>query len=211
MLSQTVAIVTGGSSGLGAAAVKTLIRHGARVCVADLETRKELFLSWANDDQIIKQNQHNHTELNSLLTYAITDVTDSNQIKNALDHIEQVYGEPVNTVINCAGIAIAQKTLSKKGPHSLDDFTKTIMINMVGTFNVNRLAAERMSLRENDVDGLKGCIINTASIAAYEGQIGQVAYAASKGGIVAMTLPMARELASYRIRVMTIVSQNLCL
>jgi len=118
----------------------------------------------------------------------------------------------VNVAVNCAGIAVAKKTLSKKKgssdivAHSLEDFSKTLHVNTVGTFNVSRLAAERMASREAQEDGLRGCIINTASVAAYDGQKGQVAYAASKGAIVGMTLPMARDLASFGIRVMTIVS-----
>ena len=119
----------------------------------------------------------------------------------------------VNVAVNCAGIAVAKKTLSRKRDsseilvHSLPDFSKTLQVNTVGTFNVARLSAQRMATRDvQGDDGLRGCIINTASVAAYEGQKGQVAYAASKGAIVGMTLPMARELASFGIRVMTIVS-----
>jgi 3-hydroxyacyl-CoA dehydrogenase/3-hydroxy-2-methylbutyryl-CoA dehydrogenase len=128
-------------------------------------------------------------------------------VQQALDLAESTFGEPINAAINCAGIAIAKKTLPKKGAHPLNDFQKTLQVNLMGSFNVARLAAERMSRRELDKDGLRGCIINTASIAAFEGQVGQVAYAASKGGVVGMTLPMARELALYKIRVMTIVSK----
>ena len=119
----------------------------------------------------------------------------------------------MNVAINCAGIAPARKTISQKVDddgtithrlHSLEEYTKTINVNTVGTFNLSRLASERMAFRERDSDGLRGCIINTASVAAYDGQIGQVAYAASKGGVVGMTLPMARDLAPFGIRVMTI-------
>ena len=116
----------------------------------------------------------------------------------------------VNLAVNCAGIAVAKKTLSKKKGsseiviHPLEDFCKTLQVNTVGSFNVARLAAERMAKREAQ-DGIRGCIINTASVAAYEGQRGQVSYAASKGAIVAMTLPLARDLASFGVRVMTIV------
>jgi 3-hydroxyacyl-CoA dehydrogenase / 3-hydroxy-2-methylbutyryl-CoA dehydrogenase len=125
----------------------------------------------------------------------------------------------VNAVINCAGIGMARKTLSKSRepdtagqliPHSLHEFTKTLTINTVGTFNVARLAAQRMASREADCDGLRGCIINTASIAAMDGQRGQVAYAASKAALVGMTLPMARDLSSFGIRVMAIVSVCMC-
>jgi 3-hydroxyacyl-CoA dehydrogenase/3-hydroxy-2-methylbutyryl-CoA dehydrogenase len=121
----------------------------------------------------------------------------------------------VNVAVNCAGIAPAKKTLSIKQNddgsttsrlHPLSDFTKALQINTSGTFNLSRLAAERMSTRDLDKDGLRGCIINTASVAAYDGQVGQVAYAASKGAVVGMTLPLARDLAPLGIRVMTIVS-----
>jgi 3-hydroxyacyl-CoA dehydrogenase/3-hydroxy-2-methylbutyryl-CoA dehydrogenase len=119
----------------------------------------------------------------------------------------------VNVAINCAGIAIAQKTLRANrdipgewNAHSLDDFTKSLMVNTVGSFNVARLAAQRMATRDPDVDGLRGCIVNTASIAAMDGQKGQVAYATSKAALVGMTLPMARDLSSVGVRVMTIVS-----
>ena len=121
----------------------------------------------------------------------------------------------VNLAINCAGIALAKKILSQKQNddgsiirrlHPLEDFTKTMNVNVTGTFNLSRLASERMARREANSDGLRGCIINTASVAAYDGQVGQVAYAASKGAIVGMTLPMARDLAPLGIRVMSIVS-----
>ena len=200
MLSRTVAIVSGGSSGLGAATAKYLVRHGAKVVVADLEHQQAAFERMACSD----------------MAFAATDVTNADQVSSALDTAERVFGEPVNAVVNCAGVCPAKKTLSRKkgstdGPfaHPLDVFANTLHVNVVGSFNLNRLAAERMARREPDEkDGLRGCIINTASIAAYEGQMGQVAYAASKAAIVGMTLPMARDLASYGIRVMTIVSEN---
>jgi 3-hydroxyacyl-CoA dehydrogenase/3-hydroxy-2-methylbutyryl-CoA dehydrogenase len=144
-------------------------------------------------------------EASSSVAFVEADVTDPNQIIHALDEIERRFGEPLNATVNCAGIATARKTLSKKGVHPLDEFAKVISVNTIGSFNVASLAAERMSRRDPD-DGLRGCIIHVASIAAMEGQIGQVAYAASKGGIVSMTLPMARDLASLGIRVMAIVS-----
>ena len=209
MLRSVVAIVTGGGSGLGAAVASKLLKNGARVCIADLESQRSNFLRWSQDNvdtPVIHNSADRTSEVKGLeLTYISTDVTDSDQVTKALDHIEQRYGEPVNVVMNCAGIALAKKTLSKHGPHPLEDFTNTIMVNLVGTFNVCRLSSERIKTRESDSDGFRGCIINTASIAAYEGQNGQVAYAASKGGIVAMTLPMARDLAPFGIRVVTIV------
>ena len=191
-LSRTVALVTGGSSGLGAGTVKQLVAHGARVLVADLPAQEDRF--------------HEHVAAGAQTAFWATDVTDPKQVTPSLDQVEKVFGEPVSVGINCAGIALAHKTLSKKGPHPLDAFAQSLTVNTVGSFNVASLAAERMSSRDPDADGLRGCIIHTASIAAYEGQVGQVAYAASKGGIVGMTLPMARDLAQYGIRVMTIVS-----
>lgn len=193
ILSRTVALVTGGSSGLGSATVKYLVENGARVVTADLHPEP------------IQPPTHN-MRYDGRVIFSTTDVTKEDDVRAALDLAESNFGEPINAAVSCAGIAIAKKTLSKKGPHGLADFTKVLMVNTVGSFNVARLAAERMSHREADEDGLRGCIINTASIAAYEGQIGQVAYAASKGGVVGMTLPMARDLAPNGIRVMTIVS-----
>jgi 3-hydroxyacyl-CoA dehydrogenase/3-hydroxy-2-methylbutyryl-CoA dehydrogenase len=208
MLSGVVGIVSGGSSGLGKAASLCLVRNGGKVIVADLPHQHDAFLqAFAGDDGI-----------NAV--FSETDVQDTNQIIQALDLAESTFGEPVNAAISCAGICPAKKTLSSKRSthsdgstttttvaHPLDTFSKTININVEGTFNLARLAAERMATREPEgIDGLRGCIIHTASIAAYEGQMGQVAYAASKGAVVAMTLPMARDLAQYGIRVMTIVS-----
>lgn len=204
-LPHTVALITGGSSGLGAAAARSLIRQGARVLVADLGPQQEAFLQWASLTSVKIVHAGESSPTGPALTFVETDVTDYNQVASALDAIESRFGEPVNAVVNCAGIAVARRTLSKKGVHPLQEFTKTLTINAVGTFNVGSLSAERMSHRDENNDGLRGCIINTASIAAFEGQIGQVAYASSKGAIVGMTLPMARDLASFGIRVMTIV------
>jgi 3-hydroxyacyl-CoA dehydrogenase/3-hydroxy-2-methylbutyryl-CoA dehydrogenase len=191
-LAHTVALVTGASSGLGAATARHLLQKGARVLLADL------------NDAIPTGSSSSSSANNAI--FCPTDVTDSDSVQRALDMAEASFGEPINAAINCAGIAKAKKTLSKQGPHPLQDFDTTLRVNLLGSFNVSRLAAGRMSQRTQlDEHGLRGCIIHTASIAAYEGQIGQVAYAASKGGIVGMTLPMARELASYGIRVMTIV------
>jgi 3-hydroxyacyl-CoA dehydrogenase/3-hydroxy-2-methylbutyryl-CoA dehydrogenase len=210
-LARTVALVSGGASGLGAATARHLIQQGARVMVADLNMTSERvqpLRDWA-----VSQNIRLLDESDTLsscyaqgpcLAFCPTNVTKSDEVNHALNQLERVFGEPLNAAVSCAGIAIAQKTLSKKGPHDLDDFIETMMVNTVGSFNVSRLAAARMQEREPDRDGLRGCIVNTASIAAFEGQIGQVAYSASKGGIVGMTLPMARELSRYGIRVMTI-------
>jgi len=233
MLKHVVGIVSGGASGLGAAAASLLVRHGARVVVADLPHQRDAFLRMAAIACADAAQTSSHDD-SSVLAFAETDVTDEEQVKRALDRAEEYFGSAgqlitqtdfgdipafltshysVNVAINCAGIATAKKTLSKSrseegvlNPHALDDFSRTLQINTVGSFNVGRLAAERMTEHNPDNDGLRGCIINTASIAAYDGQIGQAAYAASKGAIVGMTLPMARDLAPYGIRVMTIVS-----
>jgi NAD(P)-dependent dehydrogenase (short-subunit alcohol dehydrogenase family) len=132
-----------------------------------------------------------------------TDVTDETSVQNAVDAVADRFGA-VHVVVNCAGIGIAKKVLGKNGPHDLDSFAKVIQVNLIGTFNVIRLAAAKMIQNEPNADGERGVIINTASVAAFEGQIGQAAYSASKGGIVGMTLPLARELAAHGIRVMTI-------
>mmetsp|Transcript_12630 Transcript_12630/g.22941 ORF Transcript_12630/g.22941 Transcript_12630/m.22941 type:complete len:277 (+) Transcript_12630:167-997(+) len=210
MLSNVVGIVTGGASGLGAATVASLLQRGARVVVADLGHQRDAFSRLAAvvcAGDALKARTNN----DPVLAFAETDVTDENQVNDALDMAESAFGEPVNVAVNCAGIAVAKKTLSRKRDsseilcHSLPDFSKTLQINTVGSFNVARLAAQRMATRDaQGEDGLRGCIINTASVAAYDGQKGQVAYAASKGAIVGMTLPMARDLASFGIRVMTI-------
>jgi len=145
------------------------------------------------------------------LAFAETDVTSPEQVTRALDFGERVFGEYINAAICCAGIGLAKKTLSKKkgsddllNAHPLDAFSNVITVNLIGTFNLASLSAERIAKREPGKDGSRGCIINTASVAAFEGQRGQVAYAASKGGVVGLTLPMARDLAEYGIRVMTI-------
>ena len=210
-LSRTVAIVTGGCSGLGAGAAVALLQRGARVLVADLaseECRTNLARKWYENfgvKVVDSQGSGGSSFGGPAVTFMETDVCIPDQVNSALDAVERCFGEPVSCVVNCAGIALARKTLSKIGVHPLEEFQKVISVNTVGTFNVACLAAERMSRRDPDEDGLRGVIINTASIAAFEGQKGQVAYAASKGGVVGMTLPMARDLAPNGIRVMTIV------
>jgi 3-hydroxyacyl-CoA dehydrogenase / 3-hydroxy-2-methylbutyryl-CoA dehydrogenase len=238
LLSRTVALVTGGSSGLGAGAAWRLVQHGAKVVVADLAATESTFDAWklqATTTTTTTAKNDNDNDDSSHLTFVATDVTDADAVARALDAVERVYGESVNAVVNCAGMALARKTLSQQGAmvHSVEDFTKTLTVNTVGTFIVSSLAAQRMSQRrpllvpetlltssETTVSSssqhphphaqLRGCIIHTASIAAYEGQVGQVAYAASKGAIVGMTLPMARDLAPFGIRVMTIVRFCVC-
>lgn len=177
-------LVTGGSSGLGAACARRLVGAGARVVIADVNAAAGEALA---------------AELGEPARFVVTDVTDEGSVATAVTTFNSLHG-----VINCAGVAIAAKLLSSHGTHSLDAFNKVIQVNLVGTFNVIRLAAEVMAQNEPNNGGERGVIINTASVAAFDGQIGQAAYSASKGGIVGMTLPLARELARYGIRVMTI-------
>ncbi len=185
-LSNSTALVTGGASGLGAATAAALVARGVGVLALDLPAQLE-------------KVDHNAPGI----TYVAADVTDEDQVAAALAQVHKA--APLRLVVNCAGIATAIRLLSSKGVHDLASFEKTIDVNLVGTFNVMRLAAELMAQNEPlDDDGQRGLIVNTASVAAYDGQIGQVAYAASKGAIVGMTLPAARDLARYGIRVNTI-------
>lgn len=172
-------LVAGGGSGLGAATVRMLEGAGANVVVADLKG-----------------------EPGPNTRFIETDVTDEASVRSAVEAAARS-GE-IRGVVNCAGVAIAEKALGRDGPHSLDSFTKVIGINLIGTFNVVRLAAAAMVGNEPGEDGGRGVIVNTASVAAFDGQIGQAAYAASKGGVASMTLPLAREFARSGIRVATI-------
>jgi len=187
-LKNCIALVSGAASGLGRATAERLVRHGARVVCADLNVDAL--------DKVVKS-------LGPTAMFHKVDVTSAEDVGAALDLAESSFGT-VNTVVSCAGIAVATRTLSKKGPHSLEDFSKVLHVNTLGTFNVLRLAAERMSNTTPDAGGQRGVIINTASVAAYDGQIGQVAYAASKAAIVGMTLPIARDLSKQGIRICTI-------
>jgi NAD(P)-dependent dehydrogenase (short-subunit alcohol dehydrogenase family) len=174
-------LVAGGGSGLGAATTEMLTNEGANAVLADLRGE-------AADGNV---------------RFVETDVTDEASVRRAIEEALQSFGG-MHGAINCAGIASAEKVLGREGPHSLDSFAKVVEVNLVGTFNVLRLAAEVMVNNEPAASGERGVIVNTASVAAYDGQIGQVAYAASKGGVVALTLPVARELAQYGIRVVAI-------
>lgn len=212
---ECVVVVELRAAGLGLATAHRLAKHGAAVVLLDLPSSK-------GDE--IAASVHSSKAL-----FAPCDVTSSEdvrrrlclctcggvfltcvclcvsvwQVSAALDSTFAKFGA-LTTVVNCAGIAPPSRVLGKKGPHSLDTFAKVLQVNTVGTFNVIRLAAERMAAGEPDAAGERGCIVNTASIAAFEGQIGQAAYAASKGAIVGMTLPIARDLARDGIRVNTI-------
>ncbi|MHA7662348.1 3-hydroxyacyl-CoA dehydrogenase [Mycolicibacterium sp. HS_4_1] len=182
-IKDSVAVVTGGASGLGLATTKRLLDAGGSVVVIDLK----------GEDVV--------AELGPRAKFVATDVTDEAGVAAALDAAEEM--GPVRINVNCAGIGNAIKTLSKDGAFPLAGFRKVVEVNLIGTFNVIRLSAERIAKTEA-VDGEKGVIINTASVAAFDGQIGQAAYSASKGGVVGMTLPIARDLSRELIRVCTI-------
>jgi NAD(P)-dependent dehydrogenase (short-subunit alcohol dehydrogenase family) len=181
-------LVTGGASGLGAACVRLLTQAGAKAIIADLNSETGAALV---------------EELGTATQFVQTNVTDEASVKAALQAAVDNFGG-LHVVINCAGIGVAERVLGKNGPSSLESFSKVINVNLIGTFNVIRLAAAMLSENKPDAEGERGVIINTASVAAFDGQIGQAAYSASKGGIVGMTLPIARELARFGIRVMTI-------
>src|SRR6478735_2051132 len=183
-ISDIAAVVTGGASGLGGATAAALAARGATVFGLDLS------------DSIDK------AEPVKGVTLVEADVTDEDQVRASI--AQAADAAPLRMVVNCAGIGTAGRILSKNGPHDLDLFRKIIDVNLVGTFNVLRLGAEAMVKTEPDETGQRGVIVNTASIAAYDGQVGQVAYAASKGGVVGLTLSAARDLASFGIRVSTI-------
>ncbi|MFI9412169.1 MULTISPECIES: 3-hydroxyacyl-CoA dehydrogenase [Nocardia] len=185
-ISNAVAAVTGGASGLGLATVRELHGKGAKVVIVDLPS--------SSGEAVAK-------ELGDGVVFAAADVTNEEQVTAALDAAQEL-GD-LRIAVNCAGIGNAIKTVGKNGAFPLADFTKVINVNLVGTFNVIRLAAERIAATD-PVGEERGVIINTASVAAFDGQIGQAAYSASKGGIVGLTLPVARDLAAIKIRVVTI-------
>lgn len=188
-LSRTVVLITGAGQGLGLATAKRLASKGAYICVADIMEDKVHEVCKTLGDRSIP---------------LVVDVTSEKDIQDAMDTIIKKWGR-LDVAVNCAGISPPMRTINKKlRPHCLEQFKKVISVNTIGTFNVVRLAAEKMALNKGDIDGKRGVIINTASIAAMDGQIGQAAYAASKGAIVSMTLPIARDLSSFGIRVCTI-------
>jgi 3-hydroxyacyl-CoA dehydrogenase/3-hydroxy-2-methylbutyryl-CoA dehydrogenase len=184
----TSALVAGGASGLGEATARALVAAGARVTIADLNSEKGEALAG---------------ELGGAAGFVETDVTDAAAVGGAVGLAAEADGG-LRISVCCAGVGWAERVAHKGGPHNLEMFTKVIQINLIGTFNVLSQAAAAMSENEADEEGERGVCINTASIAAYDGQIGQIAYSASKGGVVGMTLPAARDLSSRGIRVMTI-------
>lgn len=181
-------IITGSSSGLGAATARRLVDCGARVLLVDLNPE-------AGEAQV--------AELGPNARFMQCDVADAASGAAAVDAYRNAFGA-LHGLVNCAGVAPSEKVLGREGTHKLESFTRVLQVNLVGTFNLLRLAAAAMAESEADSSGERGVIVNCASVAAFDGQIGQAAYAASKGGVVAMTLPLARELARHGIRVMTI-------
>ncbi len=187
-LNGSTFIVTGGASGLGAATVRRFHAAGARVVIADVN---------------IEGGQRLAAELGKNAVFCKTDVTGEADAQAAVEAARKNFGA-LTGLVNCAGIGTPERVVGKKGPHRLETFARIININLIGTFNMIRLAAAAMQSGAPNSAGERGVIINTASVAAYDGQIGQAGYSASKGGIVAMTLPIARELAAGGIRVVTI-------
>jgi len=187
-LQGTVFMVTGGASGLGAATVRALAAGGARVLIADLKE---------------SEGQALVSELGSLARFARTDVTDEASGKAAVQAAADAFGG-LHGLVNCAGIVHGEKVIGREGPSTLAGFRRAVEINLIGTFNLIRLAADLMAKGVPNAEGERGVIVNTASIAAFDGQIGQAAYSASKAGVVGMTLPIARELARFGIRCVTI-------
>lgn len=186
-IQDNVFVVTGGASGLGAATAGMIVEAGGKVVLADVNA---------------EAGERFAAELGAAACFVKTDVTNEESAQAAFAAATKL--GPLRGLVNCAGIAPAEKVVGKEGPHRLESFARTININLVGSFNMIRLAATIMSASEPTAEGERGVIVSTASVAAFDGQFGQAAYSASKGGIVAMTLPIARELARSGIRVMTI-------
>ncbi len=187
-IENKVFLVTGGASGLGAATGEALVAAGARVVLVDLNGA-------ALEAKV--------AELGGQARGMVADIADEASARGAVEAALEAFGG-LHGLVNCAGVVTGEKVLGKSGPHGLASFSRVIGVNLIGTFNMLRLAAEAMARGEPDANGERGVVINTASIAAFDGQIGQAAYAASKGGVASLTLPAARELARFGIRVMTI-------
>jgi NAD(P)-dependent dehydrogenase (short-subunit alcohol dehydrogenase family) len=184
----SVFLISGGGSGLGAATARMIVEQGGRVLLADINAAAGEQLASALGDQAC---------------FVQTDVVDEMSVQRAINAAREAFGG-LHGAVCCAGIGLAERMVGRNGPHSLASFTRVIQINLIGTFNVIRLVGVPMQENEPGPSGERGVIVNTASVAAFDGQIGQAAYAASKGGIVAMTLPIAREFARFGVRVMTI-------
>ena len=187
-VAETVALVTGGASGLGEATVRMVVGAGGRAAILDRPGSPGETLA---------------RELGERALFVPADVTSADDVERAISRIIERFGT-LHAAVNCAGVGVAMRTITKQGPMPLDLFAKVIAINLTGTFNVLRLAAAQMARNTPNREGERGVIVNTASAAAFDGQIGQAAYAASKGGVVSLTLPIARDLASVGVRVMTI-------
>lgn len=187
-IKNLITVVTGGASGLGEATVEQFVADGAKVAIFDFDEKRGDSIAGRFGDQVI---------------FCKTDVVEANSVAAAIEKTMAAFGA-IHVVVNCAGVGTPMKVLGKEGPMAIEDFNRVVQINLIGTMNVIRLAAEKMVQNTPNEDGEKGVVINTASIAAFEGQIGQAAYSASKAGVVGMTLPIAREFADYGIRVMTI-------
>ncbi|CAN5776897.1 3-hydroxyacyl-CoA dehydrogenase [soil metagenome] len=187
-LDNATFVITGGGSGLGAATARQLTAGGANVVLADVNADAGTELA---------------DELGDSARFAETDVTDEGSVSDAIDAATSAYGD-IRGLINCAGIAAATRVVGRDGPHPLDEFARVVTVNVVGTFNAIRLVGAAMMDNEPNDAGERGVIVNTSSVAAFDGQIGQAAYSASKGGVAAMTLPVAREFAKHGIRVATI-------
>ena len=187
-MQDVIALITGGASGLGAGTARRFVAQGARVVILDRDGEKGQKLA---------------VDLGAAARFVQADVASEYNVQAAIDFTLAQFGG-LNALVNCAGIGIATRTTGSRGPHPLEDFETVIRVNLIGTFNCIRLAASAMMTNTANASGERGVIINSASVAAFEGQIGQAAYSASKGGIVGMTLPIARDLARYGIRVCTI-------
>ena len=187
-IADSVALVTGGASGLGEATVRLIVNGGGRAMILDRAGSTGANLA---------------SELGERAAFSEADVTDEAQVRAAVERTVERFGV-LNVTVNCAGVGIAMRTITRDGSHPLDLFIKVVQVNLIGTFNVIRLAAAQMAKNTPTAEGERGVIVNTASVAAYDGQIGQAAYSASKGSVVGMTLPIARDLASIGIRVVTI-------
>ena len=188
-LQDSTFLITGAGSGLGAACARLFVASSANVVIADVNA---------------EAGEETAAELGPRARFVRTDVTNEADVGAAIDAARAAFGG-LHGAVNCAGVAIAERVVGRDGPHALDRFARVVQVNLIGTFNVIRLTAAALTQNEpRTADGERGVIVNTASVAAFDGQIGQTAYAASKGGVAAMTLPIARELARHGIRVMTI-------